>query len=47
MFKKKQTKDKAGNELSLDNLKFIFEKRLAASTAVPYETCYNFLEEKH
>ena len=47
MFKKNAKKDKGGMELSLDNLKFIFEKRVIASTAVPYETAYNFLEENH
>jgi hypothetical protein len=46
MFKKGPKTDKGGMELSLDNLKFIFEKRVVASTAVPYETAYQFLEDK-
>ena len=47
MFKKGTKKDKGGMDQSLDSLKFIFEKRVCASTDVPYQTAYNFLEEKH
>ena len=47
MIKKKGKGKDGAVELSLDNLKFIFEKRIIASTCVPYETAYNFLEENH
>ncbi len=42
MFKSKKQKNgkDGGIEASLDNLKFIFEKRIIASTSVPYETAY-------